>query len=152
MSETTIPEGLPDWIANHVRLYFEDPDKGHDWDSTPVGGPGVLPALLLFTKGRKSGRQSILPLIYGRAGDALVLIASKGGAPQHPAWYLNLKANPNNEVQVKHDRFPVVARTAEGAERETLWRQMAEIYPPYDDYQVTAGDRQIPVVVLDPIS
>ena len=152
MNETTIPEGLPDWIANHVRLYLENPEQGHDWDSTPVGGPGVLPALLLFTTGRKSGRQSILPLIYTRAGDALVLIASKGGAPKHPAWYLNLTANPHCEVQVKQDRFPVTARTAEGEERERLWRQMAEIYPPYDDYQVAAGDRQIPVVVLEPDS
>ena len=152
MNETTIPEGLPDWIANHVRLYFENPEQGHDWDSTAVGGPGVLPALLLFTTGRKSGLQSILPLIYGRAGDALVLIASKGGAPKHPAWYLNLEANPNIEVQVKADRFPVTARTAEGEEREVMWRQMAEIYPPYDEYQVAAGDRQIPVVVLEPVS
>lgn len=151
MSEPNIPDQLPSWIADHIQLYFEDPDKGHDWDSTPVGGPGVLPCLLLFTTGRKSGRQSILPLLYTRDGDALVLIASKAGAPDHPAWYLNLVANPQCEVQVKHDRFPVVARTAEGEERERLWRQMAEMYPPYDDYQVAAGERQIPVVVLEPV-
>jgi deazaflavin-dependent oxidoreductase (nitroreductase family) len=152
MNETTIPEGLPDWIANHVRQYFEDPEKGHDWDSTPVGGPGVLPCLLLFTTGRKSGRQSILPLIYGRAGRSVVVIASKGGAPSHPAWYLNLEANPECEVQVANDRFAAKARTAEGEERERLWRQMAEIYPPYNEYQVAAGDRQIPVVVIDPLT
>jgi len=152
MNDTTIPEGLPDWIAKHVRLYLEDPEQGHDWDSTPVGGPGVLPCLLLFTTGRKSGRQSILPLIYTRHGDALVVIASKGGAPNHPSWYLNLRADPHCEVQVKQDRFPAVARTAEGEERAKLWRQMAKIYPPYDEYQVAAGDRQIPVVVLDPVS
>jgi deazaflavin-dependent oxidoreductase (nitroreductase family) len=151
MSEKTGPKELPSWISDHVKQYMDDPDKGHDWDSTPVGGPGILPALLLITRGRKSGQQRALPLIYGKFGDAYVIIASKGGAPAHPAWYLNLLAEPDCEVQVRHDHLSVRARTSSGEEREALWRQLAEIYPPYDDYQVTAGDRQIPVVVLDPV-
>ena len=151
MSEQDIPAELPAWIAEHVRLYLEDPDKGHQWDSTAVGGPGVLPTLLLYTKGRKTGNTSILPLIYGRSNGGYVVIASKGGAPRHPAWYLNLRDHPECEAQVGHDRFSVVARTASGEERARLWRQLAEIYPPYDDYQVTAGEREIPVVVLDPV-
>lgn len=71
---------LPDWITAHVKLYSEDPEKGHMWDSTSVGGPGLLPTLLLHTTGRKSGRMSVLPLIYKKVGDGFVIIASKGGA------------------------------------------------------------------------
>ena len=142
---------LPGWIAEHVRLYLEDPEKGHDWDSTPVGGPGVLPCLLLTTRGRRSGRPSVLPLIYGRAGNGFVIVASKGGAPTHPAWYLNLEAEPDCEIRVRRDRHRVRARQATGEERERLWHMMAEIYPPYDDYQAAAAGRLIPVVVLDPV-
>jgi len=150
MSDQTPPAGLPEWIATHIKLYLENPEQGHLWDSTPVGGPGVLPCLLLYTRGRRSGETRILPLIYTQDGDSWVIIASKGGAPSHPAWYLNLVANPDCEIQVAHDRHRVVARTAEGEERERLWRRLANLYPPYDDYQVAAGDRQIPVVVLEP--
>ena len=149
MNDKAPDSGLPNWIAEHVQLYREDPDKGHMWDSTAVGGPGLLPTLLLTTTGRKSGRASVLPLIYKKVQDSYVIIASKGGAPSHPAWYLNLLARPDCEIQVAHDRFAVRARTAEGQERESLWRQLVEIYPPYEDYQ-EATPRQIPVVVLDP--
>ena len=90
--------------------------------------------------------------IYGKAGNGYVVIASKGGAPNHPDWYLNLEANPTCHVQVARDHHDCRARVATGAEREALWAQLAKIYPPYDQYQVTAGPRQIPVVVLDPIS
>jgi len=150
MSEKNTGSKLPDWIATHIQLYRNDPDQGHMWDSAPVGGPGLLPTLLLHTVGRKSGRASVLPLIYKKVNNGFVIIASKGGAPAHPAWYLNLSANPDCEIQVAHDHYRVKARTAEGDERETLWRQLAEIYPPYNDYQA-ATPRQIPVVVLDPV-
>jgi deazaflavin-dependent oxidoreductase (nitroreductase family) len=138
----------PDWIAEHVQLYREDPDKGHMWDSTFAGGPGLLPTLLLTTIGRKSGRKSVLPLIYKQVNDAWVIIASKGGAPAHPAWYLNLVANPNCEIQVAHDHYAVTARSAQGDEHGTLWRQLVEVYPPYEDYQAATA-RKIPVVVLE---
>jgi alkylation response protein AidB-like acyl-CoA dehydrogenase len=82
------------WIAEHIELYRTDPDKARMWDSTPLGGPGLLPTLLLTTKGRKSGEPRALPLIYGEAGDSYVIIASKGGLPNHPIWYLNLEATP----------------------------------------------------------
>jgi deazaflavin-dependent oxidoreductase (nitroreductase family) len=141
---------LPDWITTHVKLYHEDPDKGHMWDSTFAGGPGLLPTLLLHTTGRKSGRSIVLPLIYKKVGDGFVIIASKGGAPAHPAWYLNLVAKPECKIQVAHDHYRAMARTADGEERETLWQQLAEIYPPYNDYQA-ATTREIPVVVLDPV-
>ncbi len=139
------------WIAAHIELYRTDPEKAHMWDSGPVGGPGLLPTLLLTTTGRKSGEPRPLPLIYGTAGDSYLVIASKGGMPQHPIWYLNLEAKPECELMVGPKAVSARARVAEGEERERLWKQMAAIYPPYDEYQERAGTRTIPVVVLDPV-
>ena len=150
MSDVNIPEGLPDWIRDHVELYLRDGEAGHYWDASQAGGEGSLTTLLLYTTGRKSGRQSILPLIYRPTGDGgFCIIASKGGAPSHPAWYLNLDADPNVRVQVATESFDALARVAEGEERERLWSMMVDYYAPYTDYQA-ATDRQIPVVVLDP--
>lgn len=146
---TDIPEFLPDWIKNHIELYLTDPEAAHMWDSGVAGGPGPLPTLLLISKGRKSGEEKMLPLIYKKVGDAYVIIASKGGAPAHPAWYLNLVAEPHCQIRVGKENMAVTARDASGTEREDLWGQLAEVYPPYNDYQKTAGDRTIPVVVLE---
>jgi deazaflavin-dependent oxidoreductase (nitroreductase family) len=137
------------WISKHIELYRQDPDKGHMWDSSAGGGPGLLPTLLLSTTGRKSGETRVLPLIYGKNGDSHVVIASRGGTPSHPAWYLNLEADSECDIQVAHDHIQTTAHIAEGEEREALWQQMAVIYPPYDDYQA-ATTREIPVVVLEP--
>ena len=139
------------WIAEHIELYRTDPEKAHMWDSTPLGGPGVLPTLLLTTTGRKSGEDRPLPLIYGEAGESFVVIASKGGMPTHPVWFLNLEAKPECELMVGPRAVSARARVAEGDERAKLWANMAKIYPPYDAYQKSAGDRTIPVVVLDPV-
>ena len=147
MSEQDLPAELPDWIAAHVKLYQEDPDKGHMWDSGVAGGPGPLPTLLLTTTGRKSGQPRLLPLIYGEVDGNYVIIASKGGFPTHPAWYVNLVANPDVEVQVGHDKFKARASTVDGPERQAIWEHMADVYPPYNDYQA-ATERQIPVVIL----
>jgi deazaflavin-dependent oxidoreductase (nitroreductase family) len=138
------------WIQEHIELYRTDPEKAHMWDSGPLGGPGLLPTLLLTTKGRKSGEPRSLPLIYGTAGDSYVVIASKGGMPKHPLWYTNLEANPECELMVGAKSVKARARVAEDAEREEIWARMAELYPPYNDYQ-KATERTIPVVVLDPI-
>lgn len=138
------------WIAEHIRLYQTDPEKAHMWDSTVAGGPGLLPTLLLTTTGRKSGKPRPIPLIYGEFGDAYVVIASKGGAPAHPLWYVNLEANPDCDLMVGSKAVKARARIAEGDERQQIWEQMREIYPPYDAYQ-KATDRTIPVVVLDPV-
>lgn len=153
MSEFTVPEHLPDWISNHVRLYLDSGGtEGHMWDSTAVGGPGPLPCLLLVTKGRKSGKKITVPLIYGDTGDGrYVIIASRGGTPTHPDWYLNLSADPHVKLQVGTERMDATASTVPaGAERDKLWKQMAAIYPPYDAYQASTGGRVIPVVVLKP--
>lgn len=98
------------WIKAHLELYATDPEKAHDWDSSHLGGPGVLPTLLLTTTGRKSGQARTMPLIYGRHGDAYVVIASKGGMPNHPIWYLNLEARPECTLQVASKRLRARAR------------------------------------------
>jgi F420H(2)-dependent quinone reductase len=115
-----------------------------------VGGRiGKLPILLLTTIGRKSGQPRTQPLAYTRAGDGLAVIASKGGAAQHPLWYLNLRANPVAEVTVGRETHRVRARDAQGEEREQLWRALADLYSGYDRYAEKTS-RRIPVVVLEP--
>lgn len=135
------------WIDEHRELYLRDGHAGHMWDSTDVGGPGPVPTLLLTTTGRKSGEKRIMPLIYGKTEGGYVVIASKGGAPQHPDWYFNLESDKNVEVQVINDKFSAVAQDLQGAERQAAWDLMAKIYPPYNDYQKKT-DREIPVVLL----
>lgn len=138
-------------IKQHIELYRTEPEKAHMWDSTVAGGPGPVPTLLLSTIGRKSGQPRAAPLIYGEAGRSFVVIASKGGMPSHPIWYLNLEAHPECELMVGPRTVSARARVAEGEERERLWQQMMKLYPLYDRYQERAGARTIPVVVLDPV-
>jgi len=115
-----------------------------------IGGRvGGLPILLLTTTGRKSGRKRTMPLVYLADGDNMVVIASNGGAEQHPAWWLNLRANPQAEVQVGSNSKSVTAEIATGEERERLWRQVVEMYHGYDEYR-RMTEREIPVVVLRP--
>jgi len=126
----------------HVRSYLEtDGRVGYRWKED-------APIAILFTTGRTSGEQRSAPLIFGRDGDDIVLVASQGGAPEHPGWYRNLRKDPEAEIQIMGDRWRVRARDAEGDERERLWELMAEIWPHYDEY-VTRTDRVIPVVVLE---
>ena len=125
----------------HVRRYREtNGDVGDIWTGAPT--------LLLTTTGRRTGQPSTTPLIFGRNGDDFVLVASQGGAPEHPGWYRNLVKHPEVELQVKDDIFRGMARTATDDERERLWRQMAEIWPHYTTY-ATRTDREIPVVVVE---
>ena len=125
----------------HVKRYQEtDGEVGHDWNGVQT--------LILTTTGRKSGEERSTPLIYGNEGDNPVVVASKGGAPEPPAWYLNLAEDPDVQVQVGADRFPARARTATPDEKPALWHMMADIWPQYDDYQEKT-DREIPVVVLE---
>ena len=141
---------LPTWIQDHLTRYLAtDGADGYLWDASLGGGKGLVPILLLTTVGRKSGKILTLPLIFGRSGRNYVVVASKGGAPRHPAWYLNLQSNPEVRVQVKAEKFTARAHTADPAERAVLWPMMVEIYGPYATYQAKT-DRQIPVVVLEP--
>jgi deazaflavin-dependent oxidoreductase (nitroreductase family) len=136
---------LQERIKDHLARYIAtDGADGYLWKTELAG---MVPTLLLTTTGRKSGRLLTLPLIFRRSGTDYVVVASKGGAPNHPAWYLNLQANPEVQVQVKAEKFAARAHTAEGAERAILWPLMVGVFSPYADYQ-TRTERQIPVVVL----
>jgi deazaflavin-dependent oxidoreductase (nitroreductase family) len=126
----------------HVRRYQETGgDVGYLWNGVPT--------LLLTTTGRRTGEPRTTPLIFGRDGDDYLVVASMGGAPRHPAWYLNLTARPDASIQVRAEQLPVVARTATSDEKPRLWRTMAGLWPNYDVYQ-TRTERVIPVVVLTP--
>jgi deazaflavin-dependent oxidoreductase (nitroreductase family) len=141
MAEVT-DSPVPD-VAEHTRRYLESGgEDGHEWR------PGV-PTLLLTTVGCKSGVKRRTALIYGRDTEDYVVVASQGGKPTHPAWYLNLDADPEVEIQVFDKVVPATARTVHGAERGRLWALMREIWPAYDEYQKKT-DREIPVVVLTP--
>ncbi|PWU58750.1 nitroreductase family deazaflavin-dependent oxidoreductase [Micromonospora globispora] len=135
------PEG---WVAEHIRRYVEtDGAEGHEWR------PGIY-TLLLTTRGRRTGKLRRTALIYGRDGDDYLVVASQGGAPEHPAWYLNLLADPEVQVQVGAEKFTARARTAGPEEKPRMWRTMTATWPAYDDYQ-RKTDREIPVVVLERI-
>ena len=139
------------WIAAHRKQYQADPAAGHMWDAKRPGSIGPVPTLLLTTRGRRSGYESIMPLIYGRTGSDYVVIASKGGAPRHPGWYHNLMAQNEVTVQVIDEIFQARTRIAKDEEREAIWNKMVEVYPPYANYQVKT-EREIPVVILEKIA
>jgi deazaflavin-dependent oxidoreductase (nitroreductase family) len=125
----------------HVRVYRETGgEHGYNWRGTTI--------LLLTTTGRTSGEPRTLPLIHRTDGDRWVVVASKGGWPEHPLWFKNLQAEPDATIEVRDEEIPVRAAVAEGEERERLWKLMTEVWPAYDEYQGKT-DRQIPVVVLE---
>ncbi|GIE88483.1 nitroreductase family deazaflavin-dependent oxidoreductase [Actinoplanes regularis] len=126
----------------HVARYLEtDGEEGYRWRN----GTEIL---ILFTEGRRSGEQRSHALIFREHNGAYLVVASKGGATAPPAWFVNLSANPQVEVQIKGDRFPATARVATPAEKPAMWAKMIEVWPDYDEYQ-TKTDREIPVVVLE---
>jgi proline iminopeptidase len=125
----------------HVRRYRETGGAvGHLWRK----GSTIL---LLTTTGRTTGESRTVPLIYVRDGSSYAIVASKGGAPEHPGWYKNLEKTPEVEVQVEGEVFRARARNAEGEERARLWKRANEMWPDYDAY-AKRTTREIPVVVL----
>jgi deazaflavin-dependent oxidoreductase (nitroreductase family) len=144
MSDQPKPYTAPDITLlgdEHVRVYREtNGEKGYLWNGSPI--------LLITTKGRKSGQPRTIPIIFTPVGDKYVIIASKGGSPEHPLWYRNILEEPKVQVQVKGDVFDAVARTAPSPEREQLWAEATKNWPNYDTYQ-TRTTRQIPVVVIE---
>jgi len=128
--------------AEHVRVYRETGGaRGYHWRGTTI--------LLLSSTGHVSGQERTTPLICAHDDGRWVIVASKGGAPEHPAWYENLLAEPHATIQVQADVIPVIASTAQGAERERLWKVMVGEWPAYEQY-AEKTDREIPVVVLTP--
>ena len=142
MTEEEVFDSPSGWVAEHVRRYVDSNGKsGHRWSG--------VQALLLTTRGRRSGKLRRTALIYGRDGDRYLVVASQGGAEKHPFWYLNLVENPEVEVQVGPDTFAARARTASKKEKPRLWKTMTSIWPEYDQYQART-ERDIPVVIIEP--
>ncbi len=131
-------------VGLHTHAYRAS--RGLIGHHVPILG---IDMLLLDHIGAKSGKRRTTPLLYIRDGDNLAIIDSKGGNPRHPAWFHNLRANPETTVQVGSERRAVRARVAEGEERERLWSRAVEEWSQYGDYQART-DREIPVVVLEP--
>jgi len=141
-SEEPVFDSPTGWVKSHIRDYVEsDGKKGHLWRGVTT--------LLLTTRGRKSGKLRRTALIYGRDGANYLIVASKGGAPNHPAWYLNLVENPEVELQVGAEKIAAHARTATPDEKRRLWEVMSKAFPQYDKYQAKTG-REIPLVILEP--
>ncbi|MBX3025003.1 nitroreductase family deazaflavin-dependent oxidoreductase [bacterium] len=136
---------MPDYSLfgdEHVAQYEATGGKvGHDWNGTSV--------LILHARGRKTGAVRKVPLIYGRDGADYVIVASKGGAPEHPGWYKNLVANPDVDIQVRDTVIPVTARTGSAADKQRVWPLMVKEWPGYAEYQA-GTKRDIPVVLLRP--
>jgi deazaflavin-dependent oxidoreductase (nitroreductase family) len=125
-----------------MKEYLESGgEKGHIWNGVPT--------LLLTTTGHKTGRETTTPLIYGKSGWNYLLVASKGGAPEHPKWYLNLAKNPRVKLQVGTEHIDAQARTATTEEKPALWKEMTAVWPAYDQYQERTS-REIPLIVLEP--
>ena len=132
-----------EFVKNHIREFVEsNGQKGQIW----LGAP----ALLLTTRGRKTGKLRRTGLIYGRDGKNYLLVASAGGAPKHPLWYLNLVANPEVELQVGVEKIKGRARTASKDEKPRMWKIMAGLFPRYDEYQAKTR-REIPLIIVEPV-
>ena len=154
MIDAKIPAGLPQWMLDHIDNYIKSGGKeGHMYKLNFPGRPsGIVPALLLVTKGRKTAEKFLFPLFYGEADGGYFVIASKGGAVDHPGWYKNMLVHPDVELQVGEKTIKARARTVPaGPKRDALWKQAVGFFAPYAEYQEKAGDREIPVVMLEPV-
>jgi deazaflavin-dependent oxidoreductase (nitroreductase family) len=147
-------EGEKD-LSGPARLALKLGSSAHAGVYRATGGKlfgrmGKSPILLLNTVGRKTGRKRTSPLLYVMDGEDFVIIASKGGAAAHPAWYLNLRANPEATVEIGDREVQVEAEVADPEEKARLWQKMVEMYPAYDDYQ-RKTEREIPLLILRPV-
>lgn len=147
-SSAEIAVARRDWKTDHLGMYLDSGgSEGHIVDVSDIGGHPFTTTLLLKYTGRKSGKTIITPLIYGDIGGEVVIVASKGGADHHPAWYLNVLENKELHFQIATQAFRATWREPEGDERVKVWDFMAGVFPPYTGYQ-TATERQIPLVML----
>ena len=151
MPTQPMPETLKKWFNTPLAKIFQ---RTNTFVYRVSGGRvgwriGQAPVLLLTVRGRKSGTPHTVPLLYLQNGSDYAVVASKGGWPKDPIWYLNLQANPDVTVEVKRQKFAMAARTASDEERDRLWPRLVAMYPDYANYQ-SWTDRKIPVVVLHP--
>lgn len=145
---TELPPDIGRLLAEHIALYRRDPEAAHIWDSSVIGLSGPVATLLLKTTGKRSGKDRYAALQYFRPQGDFVVVASKGGLPTHPAWYLNLLANPDCEIQAGLFSSRATARIAAGEERRDLWAAVSAEQPAYVRYQART-EREIPVVVFE---
>lgn len=137
-----------DWVSDHRDMYLRSGgSEGHIMDITAVGGRNFATHCMIKYRGRKSGRIFITPLCYADIGGEVVIVASKGGADQHPEWYLNLKEMPEVEFQVATQAFRGTWREPDGSERQKVWDFITDCHPFYANYQVST-DRIIPLVMM----
>lgn len=136
------------WMAQHREMYVTSQGlEGHIMDVTPVGGHPFTTHCLIRYTGRKSGKTFITPLIYGDIGGEVILVASKGGADTHPAWYLNIRDSETVDFQIGGQAYRARWREPQGADREKIWNFMVDVFPPYADYQAST-DRTIPLIAM----
>jgi deazaflavin-dependent oxidoreductase (nitroreductase family) len=147
-SSATIAAARRDWKTEHLEMYLNSGGvEGHIVDVRDIGGHAFTTTLLLRYTGRKSGKTIVTPLIYGDIDGEVVIVASKGGADHHPAWYLNVKDSRELEFQIGAQAFRASWREPADAEREKVWDFMVGVFPPYKSYQAST-ERQIPLVML----
>ena len=138
---------MNDWDPNEFNRQIIDEFRANDGK---VGGQFEgAPLLLLHSTGAKSGQERVNPLMYRAEGDAMVIFASKAGAPDNPDWFHNVRANPDASVEVGAETREVRARIAEGDERERIWSAQKQEWPQFAEYEAATPDREIPVVVLE---
>ena len=151
-SSATIRDARKDWVGDHRDLYLRSGGtEGHIMDVTVVGGHSFTTHCLIKYQGRKSGKTLITPLIYGDIGGEVVIVASKGGADHHPAWYLNILDAREIEFQVATQAYRATWREPKGSEREKVWNFMVDAFPSYANYQKSTS-RQIPLVMMKAIA
>jgi deazaflavin-dependent oxidoreductase (nitroreductase family) len=154
MSDETsaaIRDTRKDWVTEHREMYLRSGGtEGHIMDIRPVGGPYLGTHLMIRYTGRKSGKVFITPLCYGAIGGEVVIVASKGGADQHPAWYLNIKDQKTVDFQIATQAFRATWREPEGAEQDAVWDFMVKNYAFYANYQAST-DRKIPLVMMQAV-
>ena len=143
-----LPPDITRHIADHIALYRRDPEAAQLWDSSIIGIPGPVKTLLLTTTGRRSGKPRHAALQYFVVDGHYVVVGSKGGLPDHPAWVLNLLAHPACTLQVGAVQHATKARVAEGDERASLWQEVTAEQPEYLKYQ-SRTDREIPVILFE---
>ena len=151
-----MPKPRPRFLdTKSMDFFIKWSSKINTWLYRRNNGEGLggsvqnIPVALLTTTGRKSGEPRVSPLYFVRDGDKVVVAASKGGSDKHPMWYLNLKANPKVQVQIKKEIFDLTARDATEEERAKYWPRLVEMYPSYEDYK-SWTDRVIPLVICEP--
>ncbi|MCT7657734.1 nitroreductase family deazaflavin-dependent oxidoreductase [Mycobacterium deserti] len=140
-----------DWMQEHLAMYLDSGGaQGHIVDLSYVGGRELTTHCLIRYTGRKSGKTYVKPLIYGNVAGEAVIVASKGGADEHPEWYLNILASETIGVQIATQAFEATWREPEDTERHEVWEYMCHLYPPYVSYQQSTS-RHIPLVMLTPV-